>query len=432
MSGGRFRRSPAQPSARSAAALAAGVLACAAACGPTDFAAVTLAVREPAGQTRRVDSPLTNLSYQLDDERPESVSFKQGDPQSFALPLGAQERVLAVSFSTGDPENPSALGRAAPVTIPSVNDPAVVQDGAPSFSASLPMLLAKPDAAELVDKDIPSERTGTAVCDELSGRGWVVGGTSPGGTPVNAYTFDEKSLIATTAFGAGFTGTVACDGDEDGHVLVWEPTLNALHVDAAGDDLRVSVFATAPSEADGAYVGVVGDVAWVANGDAAALVDVADGHPLLRRSLGSQVTSRFMALDATTLLRFFTGQTEAVRKSGDTLVTLSGPGVDLLAVDSDRPRALLTGGSLVLPVVSSDSIDFQLLRTIDLQGTTPDQMLTLDDHRIVLLDTTHGLLLVEGGAPVAVNNREHMMRTVGGAIVLFGGDKGHDVVVPPL
>ena len=429
------------------ARLAAPIVLALCACGPTQFAVVNVIVREPAGKTRLHDE-ISTLAVLKDGEKANERSFDPNvTPESKPIDLGAAGASLVVTLSTGAGA-PTALGRSDAAVVPPIG-----KSGEGDVKIDVPMLLARPNVPEALDTGIPSARTGVAACDDGTGVAWVVGGVLNTAL-TNAYTFTLDKLKANDAFSftpsvLASTEPIACDGDGNGGVLVYEPGAGKLTFDASGTP-KPATFLT--STGASAFVRAIDGVVWAASDDVAVLLNPDTRKTIAVGAFSARVGAHFVALDHNHL----------VRGNADGIDLIGVDGADLVIVDTQdvndfrgagfvgadpnsnvMARVNTEDGALfiVRPQVAVGGAGAQIdVRTgergIDLKGIVPDALLVLPDGRVVGMQHVAGgdsLIDVEGSAPVAAN-REQMALTVGGAVILFGcahdcGTTGADGIV---
>jgi hypothetical protein len=435
------------PRGLSSSILAAGAASVLCACGPETFANISLRVREPVG-AERIRKELVSILYQLDDDEELSLSFQPGETrvQFGPIPLGREEHTLIAGVALGaNPRDPDVVGRGNAVRLPSI-DEHKEDGGQGDFTAEVPLLLGTPNLAEPLSLDTPLARAGTVVCDEPGGEGWIFGGVDGGGVDVqNAYRFSLKTLDGTVALQAPELAghLLACDGVATENVVVFDATAGEVHFQFPK---TTKPFDRGPSPRDStfAFVGVGPELVWVADDNAIQVFD-RDGRSIARfanspffHAFVSLGDDRLVGVDAVGSLR-------TIRLDNTTIV-VSDPGQnplrpDVVAVDPNSPHLVEkihepVGNQdiyFLVELTADDSgvVSARRVRELDIGGAKPSELFVLRDGRAVILDRDNGAkIVVEGNDAVPVA-REHLMKTMGDTLVVFGGTDGHDMFVPP-
>lgn len=432
--------------ARVVATLVVGLVVSAAACvDDVSFASVELTVREPQDQERFGSPALTGLQWTIDKKFRASVSFDPSSPaQTLDINLGQTARDLDVLVFVGDKDNPQAIGRARPLTIPALDQRSL--EPAPPQEAEV--FLAQPYVPELLVANTPDVRIGTAACDSSAGKALVVGGAD------NAYVLGGGLTVTEIVRDYNTIGrTVACDiTDEDNSAVAVRGECSG---EGAGDyELTIglgsgndTVVPTQEGELCNPFVRVAGDVIWVAGASFVTLHERTTGIRIDRAALPLTSPVRHALVDDGTLIvqgRLATGSqaTFIVRRIGAAIQDGVPVALDrFLAADPSGPSMFFADGSVRVPVIGADDqgAAVVLFTSERAAGLTIDPVhivvISANDEnprrqRVVGLDAT-GLLQIEGEAEIATG-RESMAVTFGGALLLFGGAQGHDVLVAPL
>jgi hypothetical protein len=416
------------------ASLALAVAGCAPA-SSKQFAIIDLLVRDPADVAHLDDDEL-DVFFAIDGGKQASVTFPK--PQQLVSPqqeLGDVEHTMVLSLTAGQ-RAVHAIGRANPITIPAFDT--VVG----SITIEAPLLLAAPNVPEALDDQIPSKRHKTAACDEADGAGWFVGGVDDGDVAVtNAYRFEVADLRGNDAFGLQLSGQVGCDGDDNGGVTVFEPSVNRVTLDAARAAQSVAVADSGGDDSVAIVHAVDSSTVWIASATVVAVIDRATKTVTSTISFPSPAapTQHLLVLDARHAVRFSAdGGAESLTVDGGSFDVSAAP-VPASAVAVDPSNATYVSGTdaaqLTLITVSLVGGVPECVSNVPISfhGILPDEMLTLPDGRVVGLAHDASTIDVDitGSAVIAGLHREHMMQTVGGAVILFGGDPGHDVLVAP-
>lgn len=400
-------------------------------CGLEAFAVITLAVREPAAPAANRAEEFTHVSFQLDEEDPKILSFAPGseEPRTPAesIPLGRDVHSLLAGVSVGDLDEPTAVGFSDPLQIPAIEDPPE------DFRATLPLIVAAPDRAELLDRQRPTPRSDVAVCMDDSGKGWFIGGLNGDEGATNGYAFSLESLLAKEAVLTQLRpGAMACDGDGRGGFVLLETTCLGgratgtprLSVGRDGQDIAVDL---PPNYGCAPFVSVIDDVVWVAT---AARVEArsAESLDLLAAALSPEPVVAMVGLtDERALVAAAGASTTTFRLVGESLVPDGGPAVELVALARAQTRAFgLDKNGTVFSL--NDEGELESGRVVH-EGAAGRRLGILRDGRAVVL--TSNKLYIEGGGEVAHAGRDGLGVTVGGAVLLVGGGiAGTDVVVP--
>jgi hypothetical protein len=417
---------------RAAILVVAAPLLLATSCSEPVRFTIDLLVREPDGQ-RRLSSDITSLQWTLDDAERASVAFQQGIAvESPAIALGQAPHVVDVLLFVGQKTAPLAVGRADRFTVPSSSEEA------PS------VFFAAPATPELLVDNVPAAREGTAACDNAAGRVLVVGGAN------NAYQFNVGELTITDVINDFDTvgQSVACDiTDESNERLI------AMRGVCDGDgqgtyELVIGLGDDAPTAHDGEacdpFVRVADDVVWVAGSTFIHLYDLVTGEFLAVALLdpGLKNVRHALTNDGTLIAQGLLDGARAsfaVRRSGDLLGQATAIDVDeFRAADPNGESVYFANGEIRVPIISGNDVTYQRTRIVDLD-IDPVGIVVIngDDNdrandRIVAIDADGDVQIEGEAASISTRARESLALTFGDAVLLFGGEQGHDVLVAPL
>lgn len=420
------------------------VASCAACLSPEIFATVGVLVREPV-QVARLGAADTTLSLSIDGVPSELVFPAAERLETEPLTLGQGQRIVSLGLSVGQPV--VAAGLSDPLVVPAID---AVED---NVHFDVPLILAAPNVVELLDDQVPSPRSRVTVCADRGpfpaegrpassrpGRVWFFGGTTPSGArALNGYAFSNQTLTGkTTVMTDLLPGDLACDSDGDGRFVLIEggctdgvPT--GLARISTGNESRDAVVQLGLSLCS-PRVSVAGGNIWIASVGRVDRFNIEDGAVTasgLSMTMDPPLTPRAaMALSADVFLFAEGNNVHVVRVVEGTLqassTAITAP-VDFARAPSGEV-SLLTGGGLVLRLDAQGQATAGPLLPLD--GMTPQQLEVLPDGRTVVL-ASEGLVIE--GSPRVDTERDGLAVTVGGAVLLVGGDAaGTDVVVPAL
>lgn len=420
-----------------------------AACDPVPFASVELRVRQPENNAERThddachgsEGVCLQLSRSLDGGEAERVWFTNDFRGPTApLPLGDRAHTLDLEVFTGAPTEPALLGRADAVLIPAI-------DAAGSeIEFTRPVVLATRDRVEALFESAPGAAPVPTVCDDEAGNAWLLDVTSyrfttdalapvqlpglpisPGQAlacaaraelPDDADALTEARGPVAGRFYA-FVGD--CDGDGGGSLV-------------AGDNGPDDTFLISVGNGCDAMVALRGDWLWVVQGD---VVTVHRPGTLQQIGVGPMFapatppTDAVVLSDGSLLVAEPAGGTRRYQWDGASAVS-SAADRDLdvarfLMIDG-AAFALTTGKVKAnLDDAADDAETVQLPDVTDILDAA-----ALRDGSLVVLGT-EGVAVQ--GAPAAIpvlsgRDRAALTVTVGGAVLLWGGAGGIDVLVP--
>lgn len=428
-----------------------------AACDPVPFASVELALRAPEGAGDRLrpascdgaSLSCLQLSRVLDGGDLEALSLtNEFWGPTKPLPLGTRKRDLELELFTGAPEAPTLLARADPVVIPAIDE----QGSAVTLQRTA--VLAAFDTVEPFAIDAPAADTAGAACDDGVGNAWFFGAQA---WSLSAATLEPRALEGLFApDGASF----ACAG-----LPQWPDDV---------DDVD-----EAPAPVAGRFFAFVGDCAGGGGGTLFTGTDAVDDSATIGAGAGCHVlvAARDHRLwvvqddvvtvhDAATLERLATQTTSTpaqpfvdaiVRSDGAVLVAEADGGTRLFSHDDGSGIVELTGANVaVARFVAIDGAAWALttggmLRNVDVDGGSSDvpelggltdvrDVVALRDGTLIVLGTADNdgtpfdALAVMGAGHVVPTlvgrGRNSITKTVGGAVLLWGGVAGVDVFVP--
>ncbi|MBI1944322.1 MAG: hypothetical protein HYS27_01430 [Deltaproteobacteria bacterium] len=417
-------------------------------CDPEPFASVRLRVRQPENNdTRTLDerchgseAVCLQLSRSLDGAEAERVWFTNDFRGPTApLPLGSEEHELEVEVFTGAATEPELLGRADPMRIPAI-DP----EGS-DVEITRPVVLATRDRVEPLFESTPGAEANGAACGDEAGNAWFLGAT-----PVAFSTEDLQprplaaldvpagaslSCAAMSELPQGVDDALDARGAVPGrfYAFVGECGTGGGMLHAGSDAVDDSEAVMLGNGCD-ALLAMRGDLLWVVQGD---VVTVHDRGTLERLGASAMFTppspprtSAIVLDDGSLLVAEPAGGTTRYSVAGNVINSANGRNLDVA-------RFVMKGG------VAFALTTAKVLVNLDDAGEASTTALLPDVNDILDVGVLrNGTLVVLGGDGVAVEgapaavatlsgrNRTALTVTVGGAVLLWGGAGGVDVLVP--
>ncbi|OGQ11217.1 MAG: hypothetical protein A2138_02600 [Deltaproteobacteria bacterium RBG_16_71_12] len=418
-------------------------------CDPVPFASVELRVRQPENNAARARDPSCHgsepvclqLSRSLDGGEAERVWFTNDFRGPTApLPLGDRAHTLELEVFTGAATEPTLLGRADPVDLPAID--AEGRD----LEVVRPVVLAMHGRVEALFESAPGAEADPAVCADEAGNAWFFGASS------YMFATDELSPTPITGLSTSPGQSLACaaraEPPEDATSLqdARGPVAGRFYAFIgdcggsgggsliAGDDSPDRTVVVGVGNGCDASVALRDDRLWVVQG---GVVTVHTPETLEQLGVGPIFDAGSPPIDVVVL---DDGSLLAAEAAGGTrrYQLAAGSGVESAADrDLDVAHFLLIDGVAFALTVDKVKVNLDDASAPSAAVRLPEVTDMLD--AAVLRD---GALVVLGAEDVAVQdaqaavavlsgrNRTALTVTVGGAVLLWGGAGGIDVLVP--